>query len=77
MRPKLNRIRKAIAAGVATLVAELTAVLLAGGALDENTVPAAVALAIAAGWAAYRTRNKLGVNELRAQLAEAMEARRP
>lgn len=73
----LGRIKKALAAGFGALVGELALLALVGGPFDETTVPPAVAFAIAAGWAAYKVKNKRGVNEIKAELAEAEAALRP
>lgn len=72
----LARIKKALAAGVGALVGELALLALVGGPFDETTVPPAVAFALATGWAAFKVKNKLGVNELKAELAEAETALR-
>jgi hypothetical protein len=73
MKMDFGRIRKALYAGAGALVAELAAVLLAGGDLGApGVMGAAAGLAVMTGMATYRVRNRLAPDELRTQLAEAV-----
>lgn len=76
MKINLKRIKKAVAAGVSALIGELLLLALTGGPFDERTVPPALAFAIATGGAAYKIKNKRGVNEIQAELEDAMLERR-
>jgi hypothetical protein len=73
MKIDFRRIRKALYAAGGALVAELAAVLLAGGDLGApGVMGAAVGLAVVTGMATYRVKNRLAPDELRVQLAEAI-----
>lgn len=74
MNINIKRARKAVAAAGGTLLAELGAVLAAGGdPTSPGAIGAGVGLAVATGVAVYRARNRPSSDELRAQLREAME----